>query len=330
MLKFKYRDGSYWNVAALSYAFVGYLAGLLMLTSRSVAVMALGVFLVAHTLSTLSYFLHELAHGTIFASPSANAALGKVVTWFNGSCFSGFATLRELHLQHHARRTDIVRFDFKAWLRRTLPPLRWSLLALEWLHFPAIEFVMRGHALGAGLRAGGGRRLQMLALLASRVLFFTLLGAISLTATALYFVAYTFFLCFVRFFDAHQHTYQVQFLAEDGQLADRHWPDRSYENGNTYSNLVSRRNRWLNLVCLNFAYHNAHHARPAVAWHGLPDLHRRLYGNDEIQVIPVAQLLWSYHRYRMARLRQSDYGTVSAGPRRAAHFVGAVGVSFLY
>ena len=61
--------------------------------------------------------------------------------------------------------------------------------------------------------------------------------------------------------------------------------DLRYEYENTYSNLLSERWRWLNLLVLNFPYHNAHHVRPGVPWYRLPALHRSLYGEKDRQVI---------------------------------------------
>jgi fatty acid desaturase len=105
--------------------------------------------------------------------------------------------------------------------------------------------------------------------------------------------------------------------------------DRTYEQANTYSNLVSVAHPWLNLLLLNFPYHNAHHERPIVPWHDLPALHAQLFGEAYVQVIPMADLLKGYHRDRVKRVISDDYGTVGAGPNRADAFLGAYGVSFL-
>jgi fatty acid desaturase len=334
LLAFRYREGARWNVVGLTYGFGGYAAGVVMLAIGSLPLKVLGVLLVAHTLSILSYFFHELAHGTIFAAPRDNALVGRVITWLNGSCFSGYSALRELHLKHHAARADLVRFDFKAFLQRTSRWLRWPVLALEWLHFPAIEFLMRGHAvwMGIGPGATARSRFRTLALLATRVAFFVVLGTISLAALGLYAVAYTLFVCFMRFFDAHQHTYQAYYFTREGRPVQPAIParDRGYEHGNTYSNLISTENRWLNLLSLNFAYHGAHHARPAVAWYQLPRLHRDLYAGNDAQVLPARRLLWNYHRNRINRIVSSDYGALSPGADKTDGFLGAVGVSFLY
>jgi fatty acid desaturase len=105
--------------------------------------------------------------------------------------------------------------------------------------------------------------------------------------------------------------------------------ERHYEHANTYSNVLSVRFPWLNLLVLNFPYHNAHHVRPAVPWYELPALHRSLYGDADRQVIPSRTLLAGYHRHRVARVFADSYGAVAADGARTRIFIGAVGVSFL-
>lgn len=110
--------------------------------------------------------------------------------------------------------------------------------------------------------------------------------------------------------------------------------DRAYEQAHTYSNLVSMRFPVLNLLTLNFGYHNAHHERAAVPWWRLPALHRELYDERALNVMPLAELLRTWHRNRVKRVVADHYGTPEtgapqAGARRADAFVGAHGVSFL-
>ena len=89
--------------------------------------------------------------------------------------------------------------------------------------------------------------------------------------------------------------------------------------------------KWLNLIWLNFGFHNAHHERPIAPWYKLPALHRDLYPEGSAQVITVGELLRSFHFNRVKRILASDYGEVQPPgvPHRADRFVGAVGVSFL-
>ena len=105
--------------------------------------------------------------------------------------------------------------------------------------------------------------------------------------------------------------------------------DRQYEHANTYSNVISQRHPWRNLLILNFGYHNAHHHRPSVPWYRLPALHKDLYGEACDAVLPLSELLRTWHRNRVRRVISNDYGAPAQGPGRADNFVGAHGVSFL-
>jgi fatty acid desaturase len=145
----------------------------------------------------------------------------------------------------------------------------------------------------------------------------------------LYAIAYVLFLNVLRFMDAFQHTYEVFVTRSLAAAPIDPRRDLRYEYENTYSNLLAERRGWLNLLVLNFPYHNAHHVRPGEPWYRLPALHRSLYGDKDRQVITCAQLVASFHRHRVARVFAEDYGSVAATGKRAGDFIGAVGVSFL-
>jgi fatty acid desaturase len=165
--------------------------------------------------------------------------------------------------------------------------------------------------------------------LAARLGLFTALMLISIRAALLYGLAYLIFLTILRFMDAVQHTYEVFASRSLESAATDPRRDLRYEYENTYSNLLAEHWWWLNVLLLNFPYHNAHHVRPGVPWYRLPALHRSLFGDRDPQMIPCRDLLASYHRHRVARVLAENYGSVSAAGDRAAGFLGAVGVSFL-
>ena len=147
---------------------------------------------------------------------------------------------------------------------------------------------------------------------------------------ALYLVAWLLFLAVLRFNDAFQHTYPVVPLLGREAQPEAERPSRDFEQQNTYSNLASLGHPWLNLLVLNFTYHNAHHDRPNVPWYRLPALHRALYGGERTgQVLTWRELLRTFHGNRVRRVLAEEYGEVRAGTGRADAFVGAVGVSFL-
>jgi fatty acid desaturase len=174
-----------------------------------------------------------------------------------------------------------------------------------------------------------GERPRLVAIVLLRLAAFAVLGWYSLKALALYAVAYMLMLHALRFADAFQHTYDAFAVLESGEIPNDKVRDRDYEQGNTYSNLVSLGHPWMNLLLLNFPYHNAHHERPVVPWHDLPKLHAQLFPRDYDQVLPMRKLLWGYHRDRVRRVLSDDYGVVGGGPTKADSFLGSVGVSFL-
>lgn len=332
-IRFRYRDGILPNIAALTYATLGWVVGVALLTSPHAVLAAVGVLLVAHALTTGAYLVHDCAHGAIFGSARANDRMGAALCWLSGAAIADYAALKEKHLRHHADRLDVVSFDYRAVLRASPQWVRALVQALEWAYVPAVEYLMRALIIRQQWRAGGVRRTRMVVIVAARMAAFAVLGMISPQALCLYALAYLLFLHVLRFQDAFQHTFDV-FASEDLQPAPREMVrDRAYEHANTYSDVVSVGHPLLNLLVLNFAYHNAHHAKPAEPWHRLARLHRTLYAEDRTQVLPVRALLASYHRYRVARVLAPDYGSVGPADKpaeaRARDFMGAVGVSFL-
>jgi fatty acid desaturase len=328
---FRYPAGVLPNVAALTYTLGGYAGGVVLLTLGHWLLNLAGVLLTAHTLVYAAYFIHELAHQSIFKSAEANNRWGVLMSWLAGSCYAAFGALRRKHMRHHTDRADVLTFDYKAFLGRSPQWVRRGVVALEWSYVPAVEFIMHGYVmllpfLKAERKA---ERPRVLAVLAVRAVLFGLLAWYSLKAVLLYLVAYMIMLHVLRFTDAFQHTYDAFAVLEGGDIPGDKVRDRDYEQNNTYSNIVSVAHPGLNLLLLNFSYHNAHHERPIEPWYALPRLHAQLLAGEYAQVLPMAALLKGYHRDRVARVLSDDYGAVGQGPNKADGFLGAVGVSFL-
>lgn len=329
---FRYEDGVWPNVAALAFTVLGWPAGIALLGQTSGWLNALGVLLVAQTLVWSAYFIHEFAHYAIFRTPQANERWGTLMSWINGSCFASFADLRRKHMRHHVERADVITFDAQAFLRAH-STVRRSVLALEWAYIPAVEFVMRGFVIampfmGEKKKAARGRVIGVALL---RLAAWTALGWWSLKALLLYALAYLIFVTVLRFADCFQHTYDAYPILDDTPIPKDKVRDRAYEQANTFSDVVSLDAKWLNLVWLNFGFHNAHHERPTAPWYRLPAFHRELYPADYAQVVTVRELLRSFHINRVKRVLASNYGGVMppGTPGRADGFLGAVGVSFL-
>jgi len=329
---FRQADGQWPNVLALGGVLLGWPVGIALLGQAAWGWNALGVLLVAQSLVWSAYFIHEFAHHAIFSSPQANERWGVVMSWLNGSCYAPFEALRRKHMRHHVERADVVTFDYQAFLRAR-PTWQRVVLALEWAHIPAVEFIMRGFVVSLPFSAQGQRsaRWRVLGVAAVRLTAWALLAWWSLKALVLYAVAYLLFVHVLRFADCFQHTYDAYPILGDTPVPNDKLRDRAYEQANTYSDVVAVDARWLNLIWLNFGFHNAHHDRPVAPWYQLPGLHRQLYPQGSAQVLTVRELLRAYHRHRVTRVLAKDYGVVlpAGAPQRADGFVGAVGVSFL-
>lgn len=329
---FRYPHGAWLNTAALACTLLGWAGGVALLLAGPWWLNLAGLLLTAHALITSAYFVHEFAHQSIFRSPEANHRWGVLMSWINGSCYAPFAALRRKHMRHHIDRADVLTFDYKAFLKAAPGWLRALVVAAEWAWIPAVELIMHAYvvALPFVKPARSAERPRVIAVLAARTAAFGLLAWLSLEALLLYAAAYLVMLHVLRFADAYQHTYDAFAVLEEGEVPNDKVRDRTYEQANTYSNVVSVSHPLLNLLLLNFSYHNAHHERPIVPWHDLPQLHAQLFPGDYVQVIPMAELLKGYHRDRVARILSEDYGEVArTGTRRAERFLGAAGVSFL-
>ena len=318
------------NRLAILYTLGGWAFGIWLLTLPSIASNVAGVLLTAHTLVCSAYLLHDCAHHAVYATARANDGLGVLLSWLNGACLATYQGLKRKHLRHHTDRLDVVTFDYRAVLKAAPGWVRRIVLALEWAYIPAVELLMRGLIVAAPFQLGPVRaRVRMVLLLAIRVALFAALALISVKAVLLYALAYLVFLHVLRFMDAFQHTYDVFVSRSLAPAPADPSRNRRYEYAHTYSNLLSVRWPWLNLLVLNFPYHNAHHTQTGVPWYHLPSLHRSLYGQHDPQVIPSRTLLGNYHRYRVVRVLADDYGAVRVEGARASGFIGAVGVSFL-
>jgi fatty acid desaturase len=310
----------------------GWCGSIALFGARSVGLNALGVLLCTHTMVLAAYLIHEAAHQTVCVSPKANRAIGEVMGFIAGACYASFERIRSMHIRHHLDRADVACFNLRRLLERRAQ-LRRLLEVLEWAYVPATELLMHLQVVWRPFARGEQRRhlRRAASMLALRLAMLALLGVWSLTALMLYALAVLLQLHVLNLFDAFHHTFEQYFIEPDEPLA-LDGRDRAYEQSHTYSNLISERWPWLNLLTLNFGYHNAHHERPSVAWHRLPALHRQLFGARSLAVLPLKELLITWHRNRVLRVRSvitADYGRVETGQGRADGYVGAHAVSFL-
>ena len=334
---FRHPDGVLPNVLALGFTVLAYPLGVYLLTVPLWALNLLGFGLVVLTLTWSAYFIHEFAHHAIFKTGAANARWGMLMSWINGSCYARFEDMRRKHMRHHVERADVITFDARGFLLAAPAWQRRLVLALEWAYFPAVEFLMRGFVIAMpflahkGKPASNAAKARIIAIATLRISAWVLLAMVSLKALLLYFPAFLVFLTVLRFADCFQHTYDAYPILDDTPVPKDKVRDRAYEQLNTFSDIVGMNNPWLNMLWLNFGFHNAHHERPTMPWYKLPVYHRELYDENCAQVLTVRDLLRSFHINRVKRVLSTDYGAVGAAgtPGRADAFLGAVGVSFL-
>lgn len=325
------KEGTLPNLLALGYSMFGYAGGFALLISQPWYLNLFGVLLLMHSMVIGAYLIHEAAHYTLFRDRIHNRLAGELMGWIAGASYASFERIRHMHIRHHRDRADLAMYDYKTLLNASPHWLSRLVYALEWAYVPAIEIIMHAQVIlrplfDARLRA---YRTRVIGMLAARGLCFGLLGWYSPKALLLYVVAYLLFMTVMHFFDAFHHTFDQYFVANELDPVSMQGKDRSYEQANTYSNLVSYRFPLLNLLTLNFGYHNAHHERASTPWYRLPALHRELYGDACLQLLPLRELLSTFHHNRQRRILDDDYGQVGDGADRANSFVGAHGVSFL-
>lgn len=333
------------NILALLYCQLTYWGGAALILSLNPVLMVVGMLCMAHGMVIASYMIHDCGHNSLFKSSRHNALMGSALNWLTGGCYGSYEDLRMKHMVHHVDNADVIEFDYRDYLARH-PVQRRAVELLEWLYVPAVEFVMHGVLMLAPFlfEDKKDQRIRVARIIAIRLSLLLALFVYSPIAYLCYLLAYTIFLTILRFMDALQHNYDI-IIGFDKRLdLVTRRGDQGFEQSHTFSNPVSINHPWLNLLTLNFGYHNAHHARPATPWHELPKLHQSLYGdeagneagdeagNEVAFVVPFRKQLASFHKGRVARVMGDESET--KGDRFAQRLqkgeaVGANGVSFL-
>lgn len=325
----RYKDGLWPNLAALLYIVCAYFGGWSLFFTDKALLYLFGILLLAHSMVIAAYMIHECAHNTIFRSNDWNASLGRILLWFTGACYGTYEEIRHKHFRHHVDKADVVAFDYRNRLAR-YPALVNIMKILEWLYIPAVEIMMHLLVLFLPFTMENRRhkRKLVLTVLAIRGTVFAVVFYIEPVAVLLYAIAYMIFLTVMRFMDVHQHTYEIFETLDQPRGPEARQFDHAYEQRNTFSNMISLKHPLLNLLVLNFGYHNAHHEKPTTPWYRLPALHKELFGDDQQQIFPFINLLKSYHQYRIPRMLNADEGDME-NLGKGRHFIGVDGVSFL-
>ena len=327
---FRFEDALLPNLAAWTYMLAAYGFGFAAIMASSAWLNAAGVVVLAHSMVIAAYFIHECAHDSLFMKSRYNRLFGELLLWICGASYSDYEAIKHKHVRHHMDRADIVSFDFRIRLPE-YPKLLRLIQVLEWVYIPALEIMMHALVVILPFVKANRRHLRrrVVTALITRVAFFAVLASIEPKVLLLYPIAYMIFLTVMRFMDVHQHTYAVYETLDREKGDEVKQYDRAFEGRNTYSNLISLRHPWLNLLVLNFSYHNVHHDQQIQPWYRLPRLHAELYGDNTKQLLPFSNLVRSYHRYRVARVLNGDPTDLDVKHDEGRTFIGVDGVSFL-
>ncbi|MEG3437143.1 fatty acid desaturase [Pannus brasiliensis CCIBt3594] len=320
-----------WNILGILYIVFTYLSGILLFFSSDLLVNFFGVILLTHSLILSAYMTHEFIHNTVFKNKTANQIFSNLMLWINGSCYFGFSELQKLHIAHHRDKVDISPFNSAEFLDRT--PFKPVILALEWFHFPSIALWLRGRQIFLPFFREDLQqaRVSVFTFLAIRVTLFSILAYFSIKALFLYFISFIGMVIVLQFMDAFQHTYEVISTEQSPETIATivRSRDSIYEQENTFSTLLSRRFWLLNLLLLNFGYHNAHHAIMNCPWYNLRRLDEELYPRESAYHFTFFPLLKNYHRFRIRRLFEGQGKAIESDRQTLEQFYGAIGVSFL-
>ena len=328
-IRLREKEGWLYYGLALAYACGGYVLGFAALFSSLWAVNFLGTLLLAHAMIIAAYLIHECGHNSVFHRQRDNARLGEFLSWLCGAAYGTYEDMRYKHFRHHVDNADVVCFDYDRVLEDR-PLLRRAIKVMEWFYIPAHDLMMHGVMVLTSFVIPERRdqRQRNVAVIVIRGGIFVALLIFFPKVALLYVVAYLILVHVLRFMDSLQHDYDYILTLYEPTARPPHKGDREWEQEHTFSPTFSLRYPWVNLLVLNFGYHNAHHADMNLPFYRLPEKHRELTGNDPARVIPLPAQLRVYHRNRLRRVwsdRPEDYPQGDAYLEAARSGVGRVG-----
>lgn len=324
-------EGMVPNTLAIGYVLLTYFGGWALLFVSTWWSLPLGVLAVAHGMTIAAYLLHDCGHNALCKKVEHNTVIGRWMNVITGSHYGTYEDMRYKHMRHHVDNCEPVAFDYRTFITKR-PLLHKIIRGLEWCYIPAVELLMHTMLIAAPFmyeskKAQRGRVLRITLL---RFSLFALVVWFAPWAALGYAVAYCLFLTFLRFMDSFQHNYEIFYTLDTPDAKPPYKGVREYEEANTYSNLISSRWPWLNLLALNFSYHNAHHTKPNMAWFRLPAFHQQIYAGQCPQQLSVWGQVKSFHRHRVARVLAEEYGTADVRDTvRDGKAVGVNALSFL-
>jgi fatty acid desaturase len=303
IVRLKDEKGLLFYGAALTYACFGYVAGFAALFATHWAINVFGTLLLAHAMVIAAYLIHDCGHNAVFHRQRDNARLGEMLSWLCGAAYGTYEDMRYKHFRHHVDNADVVCFDYDQ-VFEDHPVLTRLIKMLEWLYIPAHDILMHGVMVFTSfvIPERRNQRSRNVGVIVVRGGIFVALLVYVPKVALLYVVAYLIMIHVLRFMDSLQHDYGYILTLYDPKVRPPHKGDGTWEQAHTFSPTLSLRYPWLNLLVLNFGYHNAHHADMNLPFFRLPEKHRELTGNDPERVIPFLAQLRVYHRNRVRRV----------------------------
>lgn len=281
------------NILVIIYTLTAYYGGIALLLFPSVWLNIVGTILVSHGLVYAAFLGHELLHGSVFKKRNLNELTALIIRWITGMCYVPFNQAAHGHIGHHLGIKSKSKGKGPLAVLLALPePVVVGVVILEWLYFPIISFLYIWWRNFFPFRQGQPwpQKLRVLLLMLARGIMFTVLGIISFKALSLYFFAYLIMITVVRFNQAFEHTSSY---TDDPE---------SRISFTTFSPVISKKYSWLDMLVLNFSYHNAHHILMSCPWYHLPSLDRHIFQGHQEHHLAWVTLLQNYHRFRTTRL----------------------------
>ena len=320
--------GLVYDGAAVLYVVIGYVVGLSGLFHPAWTINAVATLLLAHSMTIAAYLIHECGHNLVFRRSTANARLGRFMSWICGAAYGTYEDMRYKHFRHHVDNGDVVWFEYEEYFEKHPIILRVTRF-LEWIYIPAHDLIMHFIMIFTSFiipERRDQRTRNVVVILVRGSIFLALLVFFPKVAL-LYAIAYMLMMHVLRFMDALQHDYPYD-ATLFRYVQPPHKGDFAWEQEHTFSVPLSLKYPSLNWITLNFGYHNAHHSNMNVPWYRLPAVHQELTGGDVERVIPLALQLRLYHRNRVIRVsnpQPDDYPQGADYLRAARAAEGAIG-----
>ncbi|WP_295479384.1 fatty acid desaturase [uncultured Pseudomonas sp.] len=285
-------------------------------SSASLVWLLIGIPLITMGKIWAWYLGHEYAHNCAFKSKKTNALLGEFVSFINGLSFSSFEEYQHLHNRHHADKVDLVGFDIRQF--KSDHPRAYQVMEyLERIYVPGFYYLIKLYGIGATLKSGTRQEKGRAVIATLLYVSGYALGIVyCLPALIAWQIASLIRIHVVRFVDCFQHSFeQIQLDEPSANKSDKH-----FEILNTFSIPVARKHTYLNLLILNFGYHNAHHSFPTCPWYFLPELERRILQEMSSQVsqchtaylresaLNFLDLLRLYRKHHLKRIASDKEG----------------------